>query len=1153
MADELAQTRSRLTENDVYKTFGAVCAHRGDSYQRNHNVSKTLFDYALKRIHGSVQGSETKPYKVAIHLDDDLANVITAQCSCPRQTHCKHCAAALLDALRRGKLDSAYALKSMLAEKQSSQNEEPTEPAFFTRDRDLVPSVIKQETPSTKEPPKPSPLVLNWLRTLSSELEEQPQVPEVGSSKIDTVLYVLSATPDGKPMLNIFHARRLKTGGWGTMQSTTLEVLANQGAKYVTQLDHEIGKLMLAGSKESVWHYRTSTFPDSAIVCRLLIERLLASNRFYWQKVDGTPLGPGPSKQGTLHWQSLPDGKQRLQFSSGIKEETTLTAGCGWYVDPKANLLGELLLPISQQAFKTIVSAPAVEPFEAEAVSLALDKLHGVPKPKCNLNIETINPTFTPCLRLAVKRGDIKTEVLPSFRDPDPYERLTVAELTFAYDGVQFATQDQEEKRVIEGDVLSIYKRDTAKETLCMKELEKHGLRRLIRRYSHEERAFTFNNFNDEIDWLEFCHNAVPQLKSMGWKVSFDSSFLFRFVEADREWSAEATEGADYWFSLDLGITVNGKRIPLLPILSSALKRIRGSNPLRELEHLNRNGSFYALLPDGRYTALPFARVKSIIEVLIELFDKEQHATKDKVDLTFPQMIEFANLATAAAGKAGSWVLGHRLQNVIDRLKNSQDLQQKIIPPDTFNTELRPYQSDGLTWLNFLREFKLGGILADDMGLGKTIQTLAHIAFEKSENRLTKPFLVICPTSVLPNWMSEIERFTPSLTVTALFGSSRAESYSNISKSDIVLTTYPLVVKDIEKLTTHRRWQAIVLDEAQTIKNPTTQITQSVARLKGEYRICLTGTPVENHLGELWSQFNFLMPGFLKDLPSFTRTFKTPIEKQRNVFKRDVLAKRIRPFLLRRTKELVASELPAKIEIIKRVDLDEAQRDLYETVRLAMFTRVKEVLSSKGLAKSQIIILDALLKLRQVCCDPRLVSTAKAKEVQSSAKRELLLDMLEELVEEGKKILLFSQFTSMLDLIAPELKARNIDFTEIRGDTKDRKTPVDLFQSGKVPVFLLSLKAGGTGLNLTAADTVIHYDPWWNPAVETQATDRAHRIGQTKSVFVFKLIAAGTIEERMLQLQERKKAIAQGIYDSDNTLPLNLTAEDIESLFEPLD
>jgi SNF2 family DNA or RNA helicase len=309
---------------------------------------------------------------------------------------------------------------------------------------------------------------------------------------------------------------------------------------------------------------------------------------------------------------------------------------------------------------------------------------------------------------------------------------------------------------------------------------------------------------------------------------------------------------------------------------------------------------------------------------------------------------------------------------------------------------------------------------------------------------------------------------------------------------------------------------------------------------------------MENHLGELWSQFAFLMPGLLGDAKRFARVFRTPIEKKQDGERRAVLARRLKPFLLRRTKAMVAADLPPKTEMVQPLELLGPQRDLYETVRLSMHEKVREAVAAKGLARSHIIVLDALLKLRQVCCDPRLVKLAAAKRVAASAKLAHLLEMLPALIEDGRRILLFSQFTSMLDLIKPALGERGIDFVELRGDTADRARPVARFQSGKVPLFLISLKAGGTGLNLTAADTVIHYDPWWNPAVEDQATDRAHRIGQKKPVFVFKLVAQGTVEERMLELQARKKALAAGIYAEGGNAAAALGPADIEHLFAPL-
>jgi SNF2 family DNA or RNA helicase len=345
----------------------------------------------------------------------------------------------------------------------------------------------------------------------------------------------------------------------------------------------------------------------------------------------------------------------------------------------------------------------------------------------------------------------------------------------------------------------------------------------------------------------------------------------------------------------------------------------------------------------------------------------------------------------------------------------------------------------------------------------------------------------------------------------------------------------------------------LILDEAQYIKNSKTNCAQIACSLKARHRLCLTGTPMENNLGELWSQFNFLLPGFLGDELWFRRTFRSPIEKENDDHRRKNLARRIAPFVLRRKKEEVASELPPKTEVVQNVELEGAQRDLYETIRLAMHNRVREEVSKKGVSRSHIIILDALLKLRQVCCDPRLVKLPSARKVTESAKLQLLMNLVPEFISEGRKILLFSQFTSMLELIERELRKLKIDFVKLTGETTDRATPVDTFQSGKVPLFLLSLKAGGTGLNLTAADTVIHYDPWWNPAVENQATDRAHRIGQDKPVFVYKLMTVGTVEEKIAALQARKRELVEGLLDSERKQTLNITQADIDLLFAPLD
>ncbi|MCK5643639.1 MAG: DEAD/DEAH box helicase, partial [Gammaproteobacteria bacterium] len=431
-----------------------------------------------------------------------------------------------------------------------------------------------------------------------------------------------------------------------------------------------------------------------------------------------------------------------------------------------------------------------------------------------------------------------------------------------------------------------------------------------------------------------------------------------------------------------------------------------------------------------------------------------------------------------------------------------------------------------------------------------TVQALAHILKEKEDGRLQQPALIIAPTSLMHNWRREAEKFTPDLSVLIVHGAERSRHFDQLAEYDVVLTTYPLLVRDFEVLEA-QPWYLLILDEAQYIKNPRSKMAQQVRRLQTVHRLCMTGTPMENHLGELWAQFDFLMPGYLYDQRGFTRFFRKPIELEGDSARQEALNLRIQPFLLRRSKSDVALELPAKTEIIRSIEIDGRQRELYESVRLAMQKKVRDAMAVMGMGQSQLVVMDALMKMRQVCCDPRLI-TGLDEKAPDSAKLEMLRDMLVEMIDEGRRILLFSQFTSMLKLIEDELDTLHIDYVKLTGQSKDRVTPVERFQNNEVQVFLISLKAGGVGLNLTAADTVIHYDPWWNPAAETQATDRAHRIGQDKAVFVYKLITEGTVEERILEMQERKRLLAASIHKKSGSQAALWTPEDIDSLFTPL-
>jgi SNF2 family DNA or RNA helicase len=467
----------------------------------------------------------------------------------------------------------------------------------------------------------------------------------------------------------------------------------------------------------------------------------------------------------------------------------------------------------------------------------------------------------------------------------------------------------------------------------------------------------------------------------------------------------------------------------------------------------------------------------------------------------------------------------------LDRLAPLIDGFEKLPPPSLpgdLSATLRSYQQQGVSWLGFLRGAGLGGILADDMGLGKTLQTLCVLGPRS---------LVVCPTSVLPNWAAELKRFRPSLKVCVYHGPGRALDEA----ADVTLTTYSIMRLDAAVLG-GRTWDALVLDEAQAIKNPESQVARSAFGLKANFRLALSGTPLENRLEELWSLMHFTNPGLLGGRRQFEERLARPITEG-NAEAADRLRKRIRPFVLRRLKRDVAPELPPRTESVMHVSLDERERAVYDAVMAATRAEVVALLNEGG---SVLKALEALLRLRQAACHPALVPGQQAN---SSSKVQTLVEALSTAVSEGHKALVFSQWTSLLDLLEPHLKASGIAFDRLDGTTTNRGEITSRFQAPEgAPVLLMSLKAGGTGLNLTAADHVFLMDPWWNPAVEAQAADRAHRIGQERPVMVYRLVSQGTVEERILGLQEKKRALFEAAL-SEASAATAITREDLLQLF----
>ncbi len=618
-----------------------------------------------------------------------------------------------------------------------------------------------------------------------------------------------------------------------------------------------------------------------------------------------------------------------------------------------------------------------------------------------------------------------------------------------------------------------------------------------------------------------------------------------------------AREGS--WL-LSLGIEIDGTLLDLAPMLAHLLRHDARWLNVDKIAAIDDDALILLRAPGGKRIEAQAAPLKAIVINMLELLtDPRRSEGPLPLSSWDTQRLDALRLRLLdtqreRAGPHGAW----QLQGVAGLQALAQRLQvrggpQPVDAPAGLGVTLRPYQLHGVAWLQYLREQHLAGILADDMGLGKTAQVLAHLLIEQQAGRLDCPALVVLPTSLVFNWQAEAQRMAPSLRVLTLQGPQRSDDFPRMATHDVVLTTYPLLWRDLDHLKA-QRFHLLILDEAQSVKNATGRSAAAVRRLQARHRLCMTGTPLENHLGELWTQFDFLMPGFLGDARSFTRLWRKPIEINGETLRAQLLAQRVRPFVLRRRKDDVASELPPKTEVIKRLRLQGQQRDLYESVRVAADEQVRRILKRKGFAGGQITILDALLKLRQVCCDPYLLQGADMPATMERAKLDMLCDMLPALVAEGRRMLVFSQFTAMLALVEAALTTLKLPWLSLTGKTPpaQRGAVVAQFQNKSVPILLISLKAGGVGLNLTAADTVIHLDPWWNPAVEEQATARAHRIGQQQAVFVYKLVVEGSIEERILELQARKAALADGVLGQDVALAPKFNAEDLQALLAPL-
>ena len=590
--------------------------------------------------------------------------------------------------------------------------------------------------------------------------------------------------------------------------------------------------------------------------------------------------------------------------------------------------------------------------------------------------------------------------------------------------------------------------------------------------------------------------------------------------------SAEvSSDEKEKWFSLDIDVDYDGQSVPLEKIWKAWTQ-----------------GKRFVQLTDGSYASLPETWLEKLSHKLTALGLDSDKPPKTKFSQFEAPVLDSILDDLPEAVTDDFW------NNLREKIHSFKEIAP-IPAPEGLNATLRGYQMQGLAYLNFLREYHFGGILADEMGLGKTVQTLSFIQHMYLKG-FKGPNLIVVPTSVLPNWEREAKKFVPGLSLLTIYGTNRESLFRDIATSNIVLTTYALLRRDLDELE-KQEFNTIILDEAQNIKNPNTITARSVRKIKAEMRLCLSGTPIENNLFELWSLFEFLMPGFLGAQHAFKKGVVKPI-KDGDDETLSFLRTRVRPFILRRTKSEVAKDLPPKIENTYFCGLVDEQAELYAMLAKKLRGQILETVEKNGIAKSQMSILDALLKLRQICCHPRLLKMDLPEFSTNlpSGKFDAFKDMVTDIVEEGHRVLVFSQFVQMLHIIRSWLQITGMPFCYLDGTSKDRFDQVDRFNnSTDIPIFLISLRAGGTGLNLTSADYVIHYDPWWNPAVENQATDRTHRIGQTRQVFSYKLICQNTVEEKILSLQAAKKGIADSVIPGAEAWK-SISREDLEMLFE---
>lgn len=1095
MSTSLSDSLSTLSDRGLRRLLGARTFLRGLDYEKRKVVEDVRVNETVAT--GSVKGSDPDPYQVQINLGDDG---IKAQCTCPAfkktDQYCKHVAALLITVRNqaRAKLPRRE-MQAPPAPVAPPQNQQQESKASRRRDRRRRAQMQQLAVPPGMQPPPSADVSARptgigaWMAPENAvrtlDLEFRVHVRQGGLTV--TVLDKDARVPLLPSIALAWQALR------PTPDRDALRVLSrfesgNPRHPAVDIRGEDVAELLPLLKDRSVLlepQLMQLRFADDELKPRFELE-MVGSDTIV---AKATFLRPG-------------DTKRRFVLTTGGWFE----GSPGWHIDTSEGVARPLEKRVSPAALRRLLRSPTIAEPSGELVSMITDGLPRValemgadlPDLSQVADVIDLEPTFR------MRAGGTLTEAHVSLK-----AAYADVEVEVRADGISppivFLAPEEGQKRI------KCIRCDIASQQEAVQLLLDLGL------HANESGESFVAEGEGSIQFWSEGVGALPE----DWDMFVPDDLVGTHVRNKPvQMFAKVSSGVD-WLNVKVSYESEGVGVDR-----------------DELMRCLADGQKYVRLSDNSYAPFDTARVQAMIDREVELL--------------------------AAAGKNGKLPLSQagRIQELLEhtdtgnvttstkalfkKLAGIENIKQ-FKKPRGLKATLRPYQEQGLSWLRFVHDLGSGGVLADDMGLGKTLQTIALLLSLKNETKGMRA-LIVAPTSVVSNWVREIERFSPNLTTALWHGAGRREQMKELESANIIITSYALLRRDIDLLKKLKLDYAI-LDEAQNIKNPLSATAAAAKDLGAQRRLALTGTPIENRLSEIWSIFEFVSPGLLGPLNKFEERFARPID-QGDSKQASRLRAVIHPFILRRTKMEVVKDLPPKIESDKLIDMAPDQKAIYTQVLREVRAQVMGEVERVGVAKSQLHILAALTKLRQAACDPRLLGLPREFTHEDSGKLMALRELVEECESGGHKVLIFSQFVSMLKLMAKSLDEDKITYEYLDGSTTDRPERIERFQTDPtVACFLISLKAGGSGLNLTAADTVIHFDPWWNPAVEDQASDRAHRIGQKKVVTVYRLVAAGTIEEKILQLKAKKKELVASVLSEDMGGSKKLTRDDLDDLF----